>query len=94
MAKVAVVLAKFQKGVAGRGDAAQGETLARMAVDMASQSEAPMLLADAHAELAEVLAIAGKLEAARAEMARAIDLYRAKENLVSLQRSEVWLATR
>ena len=80
--------------LARSGDAAQGETLARMAVDMASNSEAPMLLADAYAELAEVLATAGKLEAAREEMARALDLYRAKENLVFLRRCEAWLATR
>jgi tetratricopeptide (TPR) repeat protein len=79
--------------LARAGDGAQGETMARLAVKLATHFEAPMLLADASYELARVLAIVGKPEAARDEMTRARDLYGAKGNLVSLRRCEAWLAS-
>jgi ATP/maltotriose-dependent transcriptional regulator MalT len=76
--------------IARAGDLAAAETLARHAVDLVRRSEAPLLQADALAELAAVLKIAGRPDEARSAIEEAIALYGAKGNLVSAARYRNW----
>ncbi len=78
--------------LARAGDLNGAEELARAAVDLVRRSEAPMLLADALVELAEVLKVAGRLEEASATMDEAIALYAAKGNVVSESQGMAWKA--
>jgi class 3 adenylate cyclase/tetratricopeptide (TPR) repeat protein len=74
--------------VARKGDLKSAEALARSATDYASRTEAPVLQADAHYELGEVLAMAGRpLEAADC-FERAIALFRGKGDVVSEAKAE------
>ena len=68
----------------------KGEELARSALEMAQQTEAPGLQADAMAELASVLQIAGRPAEARAVACDAIALYQAKGNVASERRVRQW----
>jgi ATP/maltotriose-dependent transcriptional regulator MalT len=76
--------------VARAGDVTLGEELARAAVEMVRRTEAPMMLADALAELAAVLRIAGKHGDAQQALDEAIALYRAKGDVVSAARCSAW----
>ncbi|MFN7980190.1 MAG: adenylate/guanylate cyclase domain-containing protein [Vicinamibacterales bacterium] len=78
--------------VARAGDVAQGEELARAAVELARGTEAPMMLADALAELAEVLRIAGRPDEARQAMDEAMLAYGSKGDVVSAARCTAWAA--
>jgi class 3 adenylate cyclase/tetratricopeptide (TPR) repeat protein len=78
--------------IARAGDLAAAETLARHAVELVRRSEAPLLQADALAELAVVLKIAGRRDEARAAIEEAIALYGAKGNVVSAARYRNWAA--
>jgi ATP/maltotriose-dependent transcriptional regulator MalT len=71
--------------LARSGQLAQAEELARTAVEFVRQTEAPVLQADALADMATVLQIAGKLQDARAALDEAISLYTAKGNIVSAE---------
>jgi hypothetical protein len=62
------------------------EQLAKSAVELTRQTEAPVLQADALADLAMVLQIAGKSREAKAAIAEAVDLYGAKGDVVSAGR--------
>jgi len=53
--------------MARRGDLVEAERLAREALQLASGAEVPLLLAEAHADLAEVLALAGRRDEAADE---------------------------
>jgi tetratricopeptide (TPR) repeat protein len=68
--------------LARAGDFEQAEELARKAVELVRQTESPMLQADALAELAVVLSVAGRHDEARPHRAEAIALYEAKGNRV------------
>jgi class 3 adenylate cyclase/tetratricopeptide (TPR) repeat protein len=68
--------------LARAGDWQQAEDLALKAVELVRQTESPMLQADALAELAVVLSIAGRHDEARPHRAAAIALYEAKGNRV------------
>jgi tetratricopeptide (TPR) repeat protein len=69
--------------LARRGELDNAEKLAREAVELTRRTEAPLLLADALAELAEVLLIAGRNPEAGDALSEAISLYAAKGNKVS-----------
>ncbi|WP_298830397.1 adenylate/guanylate cyclase domain-containing protein [uncultured Piscinibacter sp.] len=72
--------------LARAGELQQAEGLARSAVELARRTESPMLQADALAELAAVLALAGRLDEALGHRAEALSLYEAKGNRVMAQR--------
>jgi tetratricopeptide (TPR) repeat protein len=63
---------------ARRGDAAEAEALAREALRLASPMQDLVQKGDAHAALSEVLAMTGRPDGAREELARAEALYRRK----------------
>ncbi len=63
------------------------EALAREATQLAHSAEAPLLQAEAHADLAEVLQLAGKLDDAREEFLQAAKLSGAKGDIVSAARA-------
>jgi ATP/maltotriose-dependent transcriptional regulator MalT len=73
--------------VARAGQLDEAEALARSAVAMAMQADAPTSQADTLMELAAVLRIAGRVDEARTEQARAHSLYTAKGDRVSAARS-------
>ena len=72
--------------LARTGDTALAEELARSAVRLASQTEAPCLQADALTELATVLLVGGKTDEARQAMRQALALYQSKGNIASAAR--------
>ena len=80
--------------LARRGEIAQAEELARSAVDLVRGTEAPMLQADALAELAAVLRAADRPDEAQRTIAEAIALYEAKGNRVAAQRAAGWAGGR
>ena len=75
---------------AGRLD--EAESLARSAVELSRQSDAPQMQADALSELAAVLLLAGRLDEARQPIDDAIATYRAKGDIVSAARAAAWAA--
>jgi class 3 adenylate cyclase/tetratricopeptide (TPR) repeat protein len=72
--------------VARTGRFEDAEALARHAVEFARRTEAPMLQADALAELAAVLRLAGRHADAEATAGEAVALYEAKGNVVAVER--------
>jgi tetratricopeptide (TPR) repeat protein len=76
--------------IARAGDLEGAETLARQAVELVQRTEAPLLQADALAELAEVLKIAERPAEARAAIEQALALYRSKGNVVSEAQYTLW----
>jgi ATP/maltotriose-dependent transcriptional regulator MalT len=66
--------------LARNGELALAEELARQAVELVRQTEAPMLQADALSELASVMRIAGRPADEQAAITEAIALYEAKGN--------------
>jgi class 3 adenylate cyclase/tetratricopeptide (TPR) repeat protein len=77
--------------VARSGELEAAEALARTAIGLARQTDIPVLQADACAELATVLGMAGRLEEARQSMGEAVALYAAKGDKVSAARSRAQL---
>jgi class 3 adenylate cyclase/tetratricopeptide (TPR) repeat protein len=69
--------------LARQGDLLAAESLAREAVQLASDTDAPLLLAEAQADLAEVLAIAARFGDAAAAYALAADIWERKGDRVS-----------
>ena len=76
--------------VARAGDLALAESLARSAVALAMQTDAPPLKADTLSELAAVLMLAGRHSEARQTIDAAIAIYRAKGDIVSAARASAW----
>jgi class 3 adenylate cyclase/tetratricopeptide (TPR) repeat protein len=72
--------------LARAGQLEQAEELARSAVEFVRQTEAPVLQADALADLAAVLKLAGKQTEARSALYEATELYAAKGDVVSTAR--------
>jgi ATP/maltotriose-dependent transcriptional regulator MalT len=66
---------------ASRGEQARGETLAREAVELAERTDSPDLQGDALADLADVLASAGRTDEAADALEQALDRYERKKNL-------------
>ena len=73
--------------IARSGDLAQAEALARTALKLACSAEAPLLQAEAHCDLAEVLRIAGRHDEARSEFLKSAAVSAAKGDIVSAARS-------
>jgi len=73
--------------IARLGDQILAEALARKAVELAHSAEAPLLQAEAHADLAEVLQLAGQSEAAREEYRLSAALFSTKGDIVSAARA-------
>ena len=81
------------KVLARRGDFEVAERLAREAVDFVSQSDFLTAQADATSDLAEVLRLAGRYEAAARALVEAIELHDRKGNVVAVERARVALET-
>ena len=79
------VLAKL---AARHGDHARAETLAGEAVALGETTQYPIAQADAHMDLAEVLAIAGQTDRATTELERAAALYERKGATACLARAQ------
>jgi tetratricopeptide (TPR) repeat protein len=72
--------------LAGRGDTAEAERLAREAVAMAEPTDMLNMRANALADLAVVLRLAGRAAEAERLLRQALDLYQRKGNQVSAAR--------
>ena len=80
------------KVLARRGEHAEAERLAREAVAIGEETDLLDAQGDAHADLAEVLSLAGKPDEAAAALEQALERYERKGNLVSTQRAQTRLA--
>ncbi|HEX2542640.1 MAG TPA: adenylate/guanylate cyclase domain-containing protein [Caldimonas sp.] len=78
--------------LARNGALSEAEALARQAVELAMQTEAPTLRATALWDLATVLSLAQRADEARLALSDAIELYAAKGDRQSLERAKVVLA--
>jgi tetratricopeptide (TPR) repeat protein len=78
---------------AHRGQHAEAERLAREAVRIGERTEALNAQADTYADLAEVLALAGRRKEAAAALEQALGRYEAKENVVMAGRMRERLAS-
>jgi tetratricopeptide (TPR) repeat protein len=77
---------------ARRGEHAEADRLAREAVAICEETDLLDNAAEAHADLAEVLAMAGRTDEAAAAFAGALARYERKENLVMAERTRARLA--
>lgn len=68
--------------LAARGDLARAVSLAREAVEIRSQTDSPVLQADAHWRLGTLLALGGDVDQAAAQLDAALERYEAKGDLV------------
>jgi tetratricopeptide (TPR) repeat protein len=80
------------KVLARRGDHDEAERLAREAVEIAGRTEMLDAEAEAYADLAEVLELAGAAEAAAGALTEALTRYERKENLPAAERVRARLA--
>jgi tetratricopeptide (TPR) repeat protein len=80
------------KVLARRGEYAEAERLARDAVAIGEETDMLNAQGDTHADLAEVLLLAGKADQAVAALEQAIAHYERKGNIVSAQRTRAQLA--
>ena len=72
------------RSLARRGAFEEAEAMVREALDLLEPTDATLLLVDAHADLGEVLAAAGRLDAAREEFEAARELAELKGGVVLL----------
>jgi tetratricopeptide (TPR) repeat protein len=72
------------KILARRGDLDEAERLSREALALANTTDSLSFIADMHVTLAEVLAAAGRLDEAAAEVDRAGEIYARKGHLVGV----------
>jgi len=77
--------------LARNGRADEGETLARAALELAMQTDAPVLQADALSALSEVLGAAGRRSDALQAAEQAMALYEAKGDRISRERLNDWV---
>jgi ATP/maltotriose-dependent transcriptional regulator MalT len=73
--------------LARRGEHAEAELLARAALALAQGAEVPLLLAEAHGDLAQVLVATGRAAEASAEYAKAAEVWARKGDGVSAARA-------
>jgi tetratricopeptide (TPR) repeat protein len=78
--------------LAHRGDFEAAESLAQEAVVIMDKTDMLTQVADAHADLAEVLLAAGKADDAAAEFHGALELYKRKGHLVGVEKMGTQLA--
>jgi len=79
--------------LAHQGDLINAERWAKEAVEFAERSEQPDSQAQAFADLAEVLQVAGRSNEAVEPLQRALDLYQRKGNVVMAERTQSLLAS-
>ncbi len=79
--------------LAHQGELLEAERLARAAVELAGRSEQIESRAQAFADLAEFLQVAGRASEAWAPLEEALELYRRKGNLVMAERTRALLAS-
>jgi tetratricopeptide (TPR) repeat protein len=77
--------------LARNGRADEGETMARAALELAMQTDAPVLQADALSALADVLSAAGRRSDAQQAAEQAMALYEAKGDRISRRRLDDWV---
>jgi tetratricopeptide (TPR) repeat protein len=77
---------------ASRGEHATAEELAREAVAIGNRTDALNHLGEAHADLAEVLVLAGKRDDAVGALEQVLERYERKQNLVTAERVRARLA--
>ena len=80
--------------LARRGEYEAAEALARESAAMSDRTDQLTYVADAHADLANVLLAAGKADEAEAEFQRALALYERKGHLVGAEKMRARLAER
>jgi len=84
--------------LARRGDVENALQLAKEAVEIRSQTDSPVDLAEAHADLASILADAGRFDDAEASLEIALELVRLKGDRVTAARlvaeRSAWVAAR
>jgi class 3 adenylate cyclase/tetratricopeptide (TPR) repeat protein len=80
------------KLLARRGEHAEAERLVRAAVTVSDGTEMLDAQGDAHADLAEVLLLGGKVDEAAASLRNALERYERKENLAMADRTRARLA--
>jgi tetratricopeptide (TPR) repeat protein len=80
------------KVYARRGEFAEAERLAGEAVAISDETDMLNLQGDAHADLGEVLQLAGKPDEAAAALKQALARYERKENIVMAERVHARLA--
>jgi tetratricopeptide (TPR) repeat protein len=80
------------KVLARRGEHVEAEQLAREAVAVGQETDMIDAQGDTHADLAEVLLLAGKPDEAATALEQALARYERKGNLVSTQRAQTRLA--
>jgi tetratricopeptide (TPR) repeat protein len=78
--------------LARAGEIAEAEALARSAVELSQQSDAPQMRADVLSELAAVLQLLGRTDESLRAINAAIDIYRTKGDVVSTDRAANWAA--
>jgi Flp pilus assembly protein TadD len=78
--------------LARRGDHSEAERLAREAVALGDGTDMLDAHGDAHTDLGEVLALAGRTDEAAGAYAEALARYERKENLVMSERTRARLA--
>ena len=79
--------------LARRGEVGDAQAMARRALELAMQADAPLLQAEACADLAEVLLQAGRRDEAHAQFNAAARLWSAKGDRVSAARARARVAT-
>jgi Flp pilus assembly protein TadD len=80
------------KVLARRGDHSEAERLAREAVALGDGTDMLDAQGDAHTDLGEVLALAGRADEAAGAYAEALARYERKENVVMSERMRARLA--
>jgi tetratricopeptide (TPR) repeat protein len=78
--------------LARAGEITEAEALARSAVELSQQSDAPQMRADVLSELAAVLQLLGRTDESLRAINAAIDIYRTKGDAVSTERAANWAA--
>ena len=74
------------KVLARRGELGEAETLSREAVAIGGETHLTESIGDAHADLAEILELAGRPADAQAELEAALALYERKGHVLSANR--------
>jgi Flp pilus assembly protein TadD len=80
------------KVLAARGRHAEAEKVAREAIALAGATDLLNVQADAHSDLADVLALGGKTDQAGTALGQALERYERKGNIVMAERTGLRLA--
>ncbi len=78
--------------IARGGNLNEAEALARSAIELSRNCDAPQMKGDTLSELAAVLLLAGRRDEARDAIDAAITIYRAKGDIASTRHAAAWAA--